>query len=103
MIFLRLGVSILLSVSNAKQTDKQTYCQPIGPSMTKPPADESPLSPHRAFVVQLRDHADVERGHWVGRVEHVTSGQATRFQSLEELLTFVARVLAARPKQDPDE
>ena len=62
--------------------------------MNKPPADESPLLPHRAFVVQFREHADVARGQWAGRVEHVTSGQAAHFQSLEELLTFIARVLA---------
>jgi hypothetical protein len=63
--------------------------------MNKPPADESPLLPHRAFVVQLREHADVERGQWTGRVEHVTSGQAAHFQSLEELLAFIARGLAS--------
>jgi hypothetical protein len=28
-----------------------------------------------------------------GRVEHVVSGQMARFQSLEELLTFMMRVL----------
>ena len=61
--------------------------------MNKPLAEESPLLPHRAFVVQLREHADVERGQWTGRVEHVTSGQVTHFQSLEELLTFIAWVL----------
>ena len=62
--------------------------------MNKLPPDESPLLPHRAFVVQLREHADVEQGQWVGRVEHVTSGQAAHFQSLEELLAFIAQVLA---------
>jgi hypothetical protein len=29
-----------------------------------------------------------------GRVEHVVSGQATHFASLEELLAFIVRVLA---------
>jgi hypothetical protein len=71
--------------------------------MTKPSANESPLSPHRAFVVQLRENADVERDQWVGRVEHITSGQATRFQSSEQLLAFVARVLTALAKQSLDE
>jgi hypothetical protein len=71
--------------------------------MENPPADESPLSPHRAFVVQLRENTDVGRGQWAGRVEHVTSGQATHFQSLEQLLAFVARVLAAIAKQTPNE
>jgi hypothetical protein len=62
--------------------------------MNKLPADHSLLSPYRAFVVQFRERADVERGLWAGRVEHVSSGQAARFQSLEELLAFIARVLA---------
>ncbi len=67
--------------------------------MNKLPSGESPLSPHRAFVVQLRENADVERGQWVGRVEHVTSGQTTRFQSLEELVAFITRVLVAIAKE----
>ena len=70
--------------------------------MNKRPPDESPLLPHRAFVVQLREHADVERGQWAGRVEHVTSDQATHFQSLEELLAFIARVLAQRTRTAHD-
>jgi hypothetical protein len=37
----------------------------------------------------------VEQGYLAGRVEHVVSGQATDFQSLETLLTFIARVLRA--------
>ena len=71
--------------------------------MNKPPADESPLSPYRAFVVQLREQADVERGQWSGRAEHVTSGQASHFQSLEELLAFVVRVLGPLAKSHNDE
>jgi hypothetical protein len=35
----------------------------------------------------------VEQGHLAGRVEHVVSGQAADFQSLETLLTFIAQVL----------
>lgn len=57
----------------------------------------SPLSPHWAFVVQFRTETQVEAGHLRGRVEHVVSGQATHFQSLEELLAFIGRVLAALP------
>ena len=56
---------------------------------------ESPLSPQRAFVVQFRAETAVERWHVEGRVEHVVSGQATHFDSLEELLTFIGRVLGA--------
>jgi len=70
--------------------------------MNKPPADESPLSPYRAFVVQFREQADIEKGQWVGRVEHVTSGQSSHFQSLDELLAFVTRVLGSA-RDPPDE
>ena len=55
---------------------------------------ESPLSPHRAFVVQFRVETNVTHGRYEGRVEHVVSGQATHFASLEELLAFIGRVLA---------
>lgn len=59
------------------------------------PADQSPFSPHLAFVVQLREHADVDHGQWSGRVEHVTSGRASHFQSIEELLGFMKRVVTS--------
>ena len=62
---------------------------------------QTPLSPHRAFVVQFRVETDVERGRFVGRVEHVVSGQATRFHSLEELLAFIQRVLTAVRHEPP--
>ncbi len=71
--------------------------------MSQPPADKSPLSPHRAFVVQLREQADAGHGVWTGRIEHVTSGRATHFQSLEELATFMAGVLTSLSKDVSDE
>jgi hypothetical protein len=52
------------------------------------------LPANRAFVVQIRADAKVEQGQWQGRVEHVVSYQATRFQSLEELLAFMVQVLS---------
>jgi len=62
----------------------------------QPPAEApSALSPRRAFVVQFRAETDMAQGRCTGRVEHVVSGQATRFVSLEELLAFMAQVLAA--------
>lgn len=64
-------------------------------------AEPSLLLPQWAFVVQFRTETDMERSRFVGRVEHVVSGQATRFQSLEELLAFVARVLTAVRAQSP--
>jgi hypothetical protein len=59
-----------------------------------PPADNpARLSVHRAFVVQFQADTAVEQGHLAGRVEHVVSGQAADFQSLETLLAFIAQVL----------
>jgi hypothetical protein len=61
-----------------------------------PPADHpAPLSVTRAFVIQFRANTAIEQGHLAGRVEHVVSGQATDFQSLEALLAFIAWVLRA--------
>jgi len=68
-----------------------------------PPADNlAPLSVTRAFVVQFRADTIVEQGYLTGRVEHVVSGQATDFQSLEMLLTFIARVLSAERERSDE-
>jgi hypothetical protein len=56
-------------------------------------AEKPSLPVQRAFVVQFRAEADVEGGRFEGRVEHVVSGQASLFHSLEELLSFMASVL----------
>ena len=55
---------------------------------------ESPLSPYRAFVVQFHAETNAAHGKVSGRVEHVTSGQATHFASVEELLAFIGRMMA---------
>ena len=62
--------------------------------MKRKPPGEQPLSPHRAFVVQLRAETDIKAGRLIGRVEHVVSGEAARFRSVHELLAFMARMLA---------
>jgi hypothetical protein len=51
------------------------------------------LSPHYAFVVQFRSDVQLKAGHLTGRVEHVVSGQAAHFVSLETLVAFMVRVL----------
>jgi hypothetical protein len=58
------------------------------------PQPQLPLPTNRAFVVQLRAQPPGASLAWEGRVEHVVSGQATHFHSLEELLAFISRVLA---------
>ena len=73
-------------------------------SVQLPAEAPSALSPHRAFVMQFRAETDIGQGRCTGRVEHVVSGQATRFASLDELLAFIAQVLAtvrAPPRRKP--
>lgn len=55
----------------------------------------------RAFLVQL-DQLDCGTGGdgAVGRVEHVRSGEASRFGSVRELIAFMGRVLDARDIDD---
>ena len=62
------------------------------------------LSVHCTFVVHFRMSTDIAQGRIEGRVEHVVSGRATHFASLEELLAFIARVLTtvrAPPRRRP--
>jgi hypothetical protein len=72
--------------------------------MPKHPAGKAPLSVHWAFVVHFRLSTNIAQGQIAGRAEHVVSGQSSHFDSLEELLAFVARVLAsvrAPPRRRP--
>lgn len=46
-----------------------------------------------AFVIQFRPETDIESGRFEGKVEHIASFKATRFHSLDELLSFIANVL----------
>jgi len=48
----------------------------------------------RAFVVQLRQKANSEVVEFAGRVEHVDSGRADHFASVDELVTFMERTIA---------
>jgi hypothetical protein len=56
----------------------------------------SPLRPDhqactsRAFVVHLRVDADPTLGSFRGRVQHLRTGDAAHFDSLEELAAFLA-------------
>jgi hypothetical protein len=57
------------------------------------PRPQATLRPEHAFVVQFSPATQVDAGQMEGRVEHLISRQATRFQSLETLLAFISRVL----------
>ncbi len=57
------------------------------------PQVERPLSPTGAFVVQFREEPEGAGNRFAGRVEHMTSGKTARFESPEDLLAFLVRVL----------
>jgi hypothetical protein len=53
-----------------------------------------PLTPAWAFVLQLRQGTGLTPERLQGRIEHVLSGEATAFTSLEEARAFMERVVA---------
>jgi len=54
----------------------------------------SPLLPTQlAIVVQFAAETEGGQGRFVGRVEHVVSGQAQRFHTREELLAWLTQML----------
>ena len=74
---------------NVAMTDK-----PILPG--DPEASLAPLPVDRAFVIQLRAQSH-GADPFIGRVEHIASGAAARFECLDDLATFVLSVLAHDP------
>jgi hypothetical protein len=58
-----------------------------------------PLPADRAFVVQLRADSDLGRGAISGRIEHVSSGSAALFDSVEVLLEFIRGTIGQAPAQ----
>ena len=68
--------------------------------MRDSPSDESgepsALPTNRSFVLQFRQLADLKAGRVEGRIEHITSGEAALFQSLEELVEYLEHMLSTR-------
>jgi hypothetical protein len=57
-------------------------------------------------VVQFAAETTAGHGGFIGRVEHVVSGQAAHFATLEESLAFMVQVLSAtraEPQPAPSE
>jgi hypothetical protein len=69
--------------------------------MITPSIVEAPLSPHWAFVVQLREGTTLTPETIYGRVEHIATGQATLFTSFDEVRTFMSQVLARMEDKTP--
>jgi hypothetical protein len=67
-------------------------------------ADVTDLPLEGAFIVEFRmDAATAPADRLGGRIEHVTSGAATRFGSAHELLHFVRDVLRSHAQSDAPE
>jgi len=60
------------------------------------------LPARRAFVVQFSAQTNVALGRFAGRVEHVVSGHASRFQTLEELVGRLVEMLLALGTSPPE-
>jgi hypothetical protein len=52
------------------------------------------LQRNKAFVIKFATDIDIEAGKLEGRVEHLASSNSVHFHSLDELLTFLDRILA---------
>jgi hypothetical protein len=75
------------------------------PSQAEPAERTRPSLPaDRTFIVQLREANDREAGSPAqGRIEHLVSGSARRFDSWSDMEAFVEQLLAARlPRADID-
>jgi len=50
--------------------------------------------PHKgSFVLKFKPETDVNEGQFRGQIEHVASNETIRFDSVEDLLAFLYRVL----------
>jgi hypothetical protein len=67
------------------------------PELTSPGPTRATLPADRAFVVQLRADVDFGRGLVSGRVEHMSSGAAAVFESVEELVRCMRDAIERRP------
>ena len=59
------------------------------------PEPEIPLPADHVFVLQLQESHGRPGTCRAGRVEHLSTGEATRFTTTEELWDFVDKILTA--------
>lgn len=73
-----------------------------GTPATPDPGPPPSLPADRAFVLQFRARAGADGdGPWAGRVEHVVTGHAARFEDWAALRAFIEQTLSQqrRPGQ----
>ncbi len=63
--------------------------------------DSQPIFPVAgAYVLQLHRDARTEDGHWIGRIEHVASGESFEFTTREDLVAWLT-AHARRMREQP--
>ena len=72
---------------------QRSVATPSGSFVMPEPTPTRPLPANRAFVLQLQAGAAESEIRHAGRVEHLTSGEAARFDGEDELWAFVDGVL----------
>src|SRR5262245_34493222 len=73
-----------------------------GTPMTLAAEAARPLPARRAFVVQFSAQTQVKLCQFAGRVEHVVSGHARRFQTLDELVACLVQMLVTLGTPPPE-
>ena len=64
------------------------------------PEPDLPLPADHVFVLQLQESCGRPETCHEGRVEHLTSGEATRFATTAELWAFVDKVLTEATREE---
>ena len=65
------------------------------------PNTEPTLPSNRAFVVQFRATTEPTASDCAGRIEHLVTGQAVRFESWEHLQHFIQEMLTQVGEKPP--
>lgn len=53
------------------------------------PMAEFSLPSNRSFVVHIEAHSELTQQRLTGRIEHLVTGRATRFQSIQDVMAFI--------------
>ncbi len=60
--------------------------------------DDSSSRTQWSFVIQFRSRPDARQGQFDGRIEHVLSGEAHQFRSIEEFIRLLAEMPTSSAK-----
>ena len=74
--------------------DKASASSAAQPVPVAGTADELPRT--KMFVLQLSRDSGPGKGTFAGRVEHLSTGRRARFETLEELMAALSRLLSER-------